>query len=125
MNYIACDEGLVFHFFNNYPAGKSMVYQFAVFENDRRTLLIEMHMKLFHAQFCEFVKLRFIDVKEYLFYHRNSNDPYCTGQFNLSKEKDLFRLSFNPVQQEKLTERQNQAFIFSSSIEGFSFEGDL
>ncbi|PWG81174.1 hypothetical protein DDR33_07235 [Pararcticibacter amylolyticus] len=90
---------------------------FSIYAEDD-ALVVDVDMKLLYLNDTCF-KIRFLDVKEYAFYHNSNYYFYNVEAFKLLKKGSLFYLSFDPDEEEmsQISPKDND-FILSTEIEG-------
>jgi len=124
MSYIASNERLIAHLSGHCGIRDFMVYQFRVFENDNQKLIADVYLKIQHKGMLNHVKLRFMDIREYLFHYKDSDYLYYIRVFTHLKDKGIFYFSFD-TRCESDQDEQGRNYIFARAIEGFSFHEDL
>ena len=83
-------------------------------------LQIETDIKLSTRKKDECLKLIFLDIKEYGFYHNSNHIFYNIEDYKLLRKGDLYYISFDPeVSEMAIVSENDNDFILCGSIQGF------
>jgi hypothetical protein len=90
-----------------------------IFTEDYK-VVIELGFKLLSGG--EIMRIKFVDVSEYLFYYRNNYGFYDVATCKFFKKDDLYYLSLDPYDETLEMHPEDQDFILCKEIEGFISE---
>ncbi len=87
-------------------------------------LVVDLDIRLLHSKMISLYQLRFVDVKEYLFYHHSDYYFYNIENCKFLKTGNLYYLSLDPYDEKGEISKKDMDFILSESVEAYSILSD-
>ena len=118
MKLIGRDNALFNTLIKEHLIVDSSIIRIDIFVKDFE-LIIEIDLKILYPQ-SNYLKLRFLQIEEYSFYHKSNYFFYNVETYKLIKTVDHFFISFDPEDQEALDVSENdQDSILFGRFEGY------
>jgi hypothetical protein len=95
------------------------IYKFELYENQVESVSIDIYIKLINKKGYSELKLTFTNVVEYSFYYKSDRYFYYIETFKLLKFSDGFYASFDPIDESKIINDEDQDYIKAMSVEGY------
>jgi hypothetical protein len=121
MKFIARDNTLFDILIKEHSIADSSIIKINIFVKDY-ALIIEIDLKVLYPQ-NNYLRLRFLEIEEYSFYHKSNYFFYNVERYKLIKTADHFFISFDPEDEKILSVSENdQDSISFGSFEGYSID---
>lgn len=117
MELISSNEKLIDVLSSQFTILSGSLEKVCIYQNDL-VLCIDLYINLQYSDRNNCV-LKFIDVKEYAFYHNSDTIFYNIERFKLFKSEDLYYISLDPYDEGPNINENDQDFILSGAIEGY------
>ena len=118
MNFIAKNEELIKKLGGKSSLISSTINAIHVLK-DRDAVIIEVDFTLMYNNTNNEIKLRFLDVQEYLFYYNSDNIFYNIERLKFLKLNTDIYIRFDPSNEEERRSEDDQDYILSKDVEGF------
>lgn len=118
MNFIAKNEELIKKLGGKSSLISSTINAIHVLK-DRDAVIIEVDFTLMYNNTNNEIKLRFLDVQEYLFYYNSDNIFYNIERLKFLKLNTDIYICFDPSNEEERRSEDDQDYILSKDVEGF------
>lgn len=81
------------------------------------TLIVDLVLKLLYSQKSPLYRLRFLDVKEYAFYHSSEHIFYNISNYKFLRGDEFFYLSLDPEDEKASRSKNDNDFILSKAVQ--------
>jgi hypothetical protein len=82
-------------------------------------LCIDVEAELIYKKHDNKILLKFIDVTEYSFFYTSNRFFYNVEIYKFFKTRDLFYISFDPIDEIEMISEDDQDYIKAHSVEGY------
>ena len=119
MTLLAENDSAVSNFSGNRSILSGSLLKVEIY-SEAGTLIVDLVLKLLYSQEHPSFKLRFLNVKEYSFYHSSDHIFYNISNYKFFRIDEFFYLSLDPEDEKASRSTNDSDFILSKTVQAYS-----